>query len=494
MKVSQFQQAILDEYRTTQNNIAVNAAAGSGKSSTLELLCRELSNLKVLVVAFNKDIAEELKLRLPANADAKTIHSACYRFSAMATKGKMFLKSGKDYDTVQDTVLSDLDMDDSFNRDLRDNVMKGMQLCMTQLTSPDSPEFADLCDRFNVDSTFEGFVDYVKDALNVNNRVFKTKATISFTDMVYQAVVNKTIKPMYDVVMVDESQDLSPLLQAAVLQLGHRKVIVGDPYQSIYGFTGASPSSFADMVKATNAVELPLSVCYRCPASHLDMAREIVPTIQNRPDAIQGEINLGKDEEWLMEVIQPKDLIMCRTNAPLLSLAFRLLKLNKPVKLKGRDMVDNIVSIFKRMSGTKKHGTVPFDQLSDKIDKWYEGEVKKLERRKNSDVAQLVLKDTLECVEILWANALAQGVNNLDEFRTFVSALYDDNDKSNVIHLSSVHKAKGLEADNTFILGYDQLMPHPMATTEMAKVQEINLKYVAITRAKKSMSFINIKK
>ena len=494
MQLSSYQEAILREFKTTQNNIAVNAAAGSGKSSTLELLCRDNPSLNILVVAFNKDIATELKNRLPQNVDAKTIHSACYRPCAMGTKAKLFTKSGKDYDTVQDTVLADLDMDESFNRDLRDNVMKGMQLCMTQLVSPDSEEFFALCDRFDVDSTFEDFSIYVRDALNVNNRVYKTKGTISFTDMIYQPYINNNIQTLYDVVMVDEAQDLSPLMQAIVLKLGRRKVIVGDPYQSIYGFTGASVTSFQDMVKATNAVELPLSVCYRCPASHLDMAREIVPTIQNRPGAIEGEVNLSKDDDFLLEQVKPKDLVMCRTNAPLLSLAFRLLKLNKPVKLKGKDMVENIVSIFRKMSGTKKHGQVPFDQLSDKIDKWYEAELKKLERRKNSDVAQLVLKDTLECVEILWANALAEGVNNLDDFKTFVGKLYDDDDKTNVIHLSSVHKSKGLEADNTFIIGYDELMPHPMATSEAAKIQEINLKYVAITRAKKSLTFINLKK
>ncbi len=50
------------------------------------------------------------------------------------------------------------------------------------------------------------------------------------------------------------------------------------------------------------------------------------------------------------------------------------------------------------------------------------------------------------------------------------------------IRLSTVHRAKGLEAQRVWVLRPD-LMPHPMARQDWAVEQERNLIYVAVTRA-----------
>jgi DNA helicase-2/ATP-dependent DNA helicase PcrA len=65
---------------------------------------------------------------------------------------------------------------------------------------------------------------------------------------------------------------------------------VGDPKQAIYGFAGADCRSVEKIKARTQATELPLSICYRCPISHLDKAREIVPQIEARPGAPAGVI------------------------------------------------------------------------------------------------------------------------------------------------------------------------------------------------------------
>ena len=50
----------------------------------------------------------------------------------------------------------------------------------------------------------------------------------------------------------------------------------------------------------------------------------------------------------------------------------------------------------------------------------------------------------------------------------------------------TVHKAKGLEAENVYIIRPD-LMPHPKATNVES---EMNIKYVAITRAISKLTFV----
>ena len=74
----------------------------------------------------------------------------------------------------------------------------------------------------------------------------------------------------------------------------------------------------------------------------------------------------------------------------------------------------------------------------------------------------------------------------------FLERLFSDNEKKGVV-LSTIHKSKGLEADNVFILDVN-LIPSKYATTKDQLKQERNLLYVAITRAKNKLIYINSNK
>ena len=67
------------------------------------------------------------------------------------------------------------------------------------------------------------------------------------------------------------------------------------------------------------------------------------------------------------------------------------------------------------------------------------------------------------------------------------------NDVGEGVCLSTIHKAKGLEADNVFILA-KSLMPSIYARQEWEVISEENLEYVAITRAKKTLQYIDEEK
>jgi len=69
-----------------------------------------------------------------------------------------------------------------------------------------------------------------------------------------------------------------------------------------------------------------------------------------------------------------------------------------------------------------------------------------------------------------------------------IEQIFSDNGKAGV-KLSSVHRAKGLEANVVWILCPD-LMPHPKAEQPWEQEQEMNLKYVAITRAKRELRVV----
>jgi superfamily I DNA/RNA helicase len=89
------------------------------------------------------------------------------------------------------------------------------------------------------------------------------------------------------------------------------------------------------------------------------------------------------------------------------------------------------------------------------------------------------LEDKYECIRIFATKASTVGGIIAE-----IKRVFDGNEKGEIM-LSTVHKAKGLEADNVYILATER-MPHPKATNMQ---EEMNICYVAITRAKKNLYY-----
>lgn len=69
------QQAVID---SNADLLAVDAFAGTGKTSTLVQYALARPNSRILYIAFNKSVAAEAKERFPANVDCRTTHSLAY--------------------------------------------------------------------------------------------------------------------------------------------------------------------------------------------------------------------------------------------------------------------------------------------------------------------------------------------------------------------------------------------------------------------------------
>jgi superfamily I DNA/RNA helicase len=80
----------------------------------------------------------------------------------------------------------------------------------------------------------------------------------------------------------------------------------------------------------------------------------------------------------------------------------------------------------------------------------------------------------------------------VDEVIQKIESIFTDDKTTPGIMLSSVHKSKGLEARRVFILLPEEApMPHPMSKTSWGREQEMNLKYVAITRAIEELVWVS---
>ena len=287
--------------------------------------------------------------------------------------------------------------------------------------------------------------------------------------------------------MVDECQDLSNALIELIfkyLENSGRIVAVGDKYQAIFGFAFANPESYDNLRKTLNARELPLSICYRCPQQHIVLAQKIVPEIEGKPNNPSGFVKYFEYDEALEE-LKEFDFVICRRNAPLITLAFNLIKINKNVTISGRsEITTQIHSSVKAILGKKK-----FDKFPEILRQWHDNELSKLLKKTDPELQIANLQDKVDCMTIIYDKAIDNKVKNLTGFKKFCDNLFPD--KNRAVKLMSVHKCKGLENDRVFILDYKHIklpLKHPWQ-----QAQESNLKYVAYTRSKNYLGLINLK-
>jgi hypothetical protein len=152
-----------------------------------------------------------------------------------------------------------------------------------------------------------------------------------------------TIHDTYAHVLVDEAQDISPvqraMLHAMIAMKTGRLIAVGDENQSLYAFRGADSDSLRAITNEFKAIPFPLTVTYRCPTSVVELARAYVPHLTPAFNAPAGDIRMNVNLESLFaDGWRPTDLVVCRNNAPLVTLAYRLLKKKIACKVLGRDI------------------------------------------------------------------------------------------------------------------------------------------------------------
>ena len=309
--------------------------------------------------------------------------------------------------------------------------------------------------------------------------VLEDLTTHDFTDMIAQPVYHQWVVPQYRTLFVDEAQDLSPMQHALALGSGERVIAVGDPRQSIMGFAGADVNSFPNMTeklreRETGCDVLPLSCCFRCPISHLDLAQILVPTITPRPDADKGTLRNASVDQ-LLEQSEPGDLVVCRNTAPLISLAFTFIRARKPVMVRGRGIGDGLKALVKRMRATSITGLV------DNVKRW-RGEQVELLQSEDGTPDEALQRITDQADSIL---VLAYDSKTVEELTQTIDELFQDKEPNNLVCLSTIHRAKGLEANRVWIYEPGLMPSRPSA------VQELNLLYVALTRAKRELYLVD---
>lgn len=299
---------------------------------------------------------------------------------------------------------------------------------------------------------------------------------------VYDITVEDTHCYYANGVLVHNCQDLNLVQQQLALRAAQRLVLIGDPGQSIYRFRGADSRSF-DRMKSMlpDVVTLPLTLTRRCPVKHVELAQRIVPQIRAMENAPLGRI-VQLDLDKALAAMLPGDLVLCRVNAPLVGTAYCLIQRGVKAIVRGRDIGRGLGELLDKSVKRSKGSSLDlvmgaaYDltlQLRDRYASLPHG-------RGDSKVAAVM--DKWECL-----NMIAGQSGSVEEVRKAIDEIFGEFDAEgkpkDAVVLGTVHRTKGLESNRVFVLR-GELIPHPMAKEEEDVAQELNIAYIAVTRAK----------
>lgn len=488
---SVYQQAIFDFVKNPEGGNGIcSAVAGSGKTTTLVEAGRLIGSKEGLFAAFNKSIVEELKLRIPHGMDIATTHSI--GFSAIKAKlGYKVRVDARKYTSIIKTFTKRWELKEDLTAGEYRKKIK--QLCdLYRQNYCESPD--DLAPKAEKAGILFQHEDLVR-ACDVVEFASSDERTVDFIDQLFYPLYhNMEFIKTYDWVFIDECQDLNRCQQMFLERLLKKQkngegeeitvgrwLAVGDPGQAIYGFAGADTDSY-NKLKSMADVELPLSISYRCAQEVIKLAQTIYPAIQASPTAPVGVVN----HKGKLSDVKDGDFILCRNTAPLVDVCLKFLEKGHKAQIIGSDIGKDLISM---VEGTNEgvieqmFVTLKEDEKDIMQSLWEKGYT--TDEALDSEIMQRFK----EKVTILKVITKANRYTHCFELTGKINSIFNDNDKSSGIILSTIHKAKGLEANNVHII-CKELMPSPRAKKDWELEQERNLMYVAYTRAKLTLNFV----
>jgi len=453
--------------KDTDDNLIIQALAGAAKTSTLILIAEALSTTSILALAFNKKIAVEMQQRLPPNCQAMTLNALGHRTWMEATGRRFKVETSKTYDIMKELVedLGPEDKKEAYDRFSELIRLVGFGKACGYIPSGHYDRARRLMDD-------ESFFAHIEQQLTDVERDLVTKATlisldqsfkglIDFDDQVLMPTIFQGAFPRYPLVLIDEAQDLSALNHATLHKLAKRRLIaVGDSRQAIYGFRGAHEDSMSVLQQSFSMKELNLSISFRCPEAIVEHARWRAPHMK----AFRSGGSVNKLDLWSAHDLPEVAAIICRNNAPLFSIAIKLLKAGRSCEIGNSDIAKVLA---KTMSKLGKPNMLKAELISA-IDRWEEKEKNKNKKRAHGGIA-----DRAACMRVF-----AEQGDNLGEAIAYANHLAS---QVGSLKLLTGHKSKGLEFDDVFFLDEELVGPED---------QDPNLRYVIITRAKNSLTYI----
>jgi superfamily I DNA/RNA helicase len=471
MKWSKYSEAIFDAYVSEIPGLLVQAVPGAGKTTNIRHMW-SMDARECAYLVFNKhtQVEAEEKLMVKPGSAICTLNSLGYR-AVRNTFGRVMLDDRKVYNIIKEMYGNKL------KKEQWSVLNKTVQLakCISLTSDLTDTQYDGIVSIHDIDE-YPGLQTQTR---NVLQRSDEITDVIDFADQLRFPVIYQCNVPHYSVVLGDEVQDFNAV-QAALLQ--HIKadsyVLVGDRNQSLYGFRGAMVGSMNYLAEWFNCQELPLSINYRCATSIVEEAAQIYPEIEPWEESSVGVVRNSTPQAEML-TLAPNDLVLCRLNRPLIEYAYELLRNNVACHVRGRDIGQGLVQLIERQKA------IDVQHLIGKLCDARDVELLKAQMKDDIGKAQRV-EDKYNSALLFCSKCSLDDAP--DAVISEVQRLFE---AGNGVCLTTVHKAKGLEADRALLL-HTQLFSdfQRKASKAWQRVQERNILYVAVTRAKRELVYM----
>ena len=542
-KPSTYQQDILDFFlNNPQSNMLVNALAGSGKSTTACMLS-EHSKTSDLYIAFNASVVEEFKKKIKnPKTKVMTMHSLAYSimlynveqeskdsgekpkgFGSQRSKRTVSLDNFKPHKILDEEITKRYGRYIEFTKRvfLKDNYINLYNLCRLTLTDMSSnKDVSRLIDDHVLFLYYgdEGYsapdISEITSTLKIldtkSKQQFETQGVIDFTDMLW-ITFNKLKYDNWEVpywalytnIYCDEVQDFSNIqlnFLKFIKRTKGRYVFIGDFHQAIYNFAGANAQAFNQIPKMFAPVEtFDLPICYRCAKSHLSRVnREYGIPILPCDDAPMGFVKTI-DKSKISEYAKAGDMVISRKNKWIAEVVLDLARNGTPIFIEDKEMV---AAIKRQILSSKCTSVGTLEKFLQKVISNYNKKLFEIvsknaregghEEEHLEAVAEANSKIDntsflLEILEGYLENHASS--DSVSKFSNFIDKLLNTPPSPNCVRLCSIHKAKGLEATNVFVLN-EAKINYDFRNSKEQNIQEKNLSYIATTRAKEGLYLV----
>jgi DNA helicase-2/ATP-dependent DNA helicase PcrA len=454
--------AITDLIRSDTCNVIVNALAGTGKTTTLEMIQDASPTRPVLLICFNKRVADDATKRFPSTTTVRTFNSLGHRIWAKSVS-KLTLdpqKTATIFKAIRDELPKPYRSEASeLYWDVISAVAKAKALgYVPESKFPQARRLITAEELYaSLDEKPSSLLAELIDAVLITSIKAAYAGSIDYNDQIFMPALFGGTFSRFPLVLVDEAQDLNPTNHAMLDKLckSSRICAVGDPWQSIYGFRGAVQNGMSQLAATWHMHEKTISISFRCPQAIVENVRWRVPHFR--------WVKEGGHVEQLSG-LEPNNIpdgatILCRNNAPLFRCAFHLLAERRSVAVSGSEIGPKLIGILRKIGSDADTQA----DLLTKIEGWRDEKLQKSQ-------APATINDMADCLRIFasFGATMAQAV-------AYAEHLFA---QRGAIKMMTGHKAKGGEWDQVY-----HLDPWLIGDDE----QELNLRYVISTRAKEAL-------
>jgi superfamily I DNA/RNA helicase len=459
MQATQQQLEITRESRSS-SDVIVEARAGTGKTTQIEMVCRDQMQNNILLLCFNKDIRVAAEARMPANVTCKTFHQLGW-----PTYGKYFDSQMK-LRFYTKKIAKLIRCEESIINVAKETVRKFTASDDRVITGFHVPYASYVKKGKEEQNAFKEEVVSAARTLWTHKTNFKNREVpVDFDDWLKMFELEGRVRGQFDKVIIDEGQDVTKRDLSIANKINSPRLLVGDSFQQLYEWRGSINS--LDEIGIENALYLTQSFRFGCAIA--EKANEVLALLNHNCPPLVGYENVDSQISWDNKPTE-RHTILCRTNAGLLSNALDMIRKGKTIHIVGNmaDMVRRLESAWYLSIGDKHRITHPEIQL---IGDW----------ESLLELAKLDVDMKMLVQQVMKYNSQIPGI--CEELKSSGEA---SESRADVI-LSTVHKAKGLEWD---VVRLAEDFPEEMVYFShrerkwVVKKAEVYCLYVAVTRAK----------